>query len=218
MNLTDGIILFLVVLSAIFGYRKNLFRNFFDFMAVLLSLAISTHYYGTFAEIVVKIPGISHIIGFINSTIISRLSALDTETKFTLDSLKQVGLGDDFAIFFEKGSFFREKSELVFSELSLGMVTNVLALVLLFVISLFIVHFISGLAENANRMPGLMGVDRFGGTIFAVLRGFTYGLVVALIVYNLAGFFNSGLVYDLYHKSSIATMYYESGIMKAIMW
>ena len=152
MNLTDGIILFLVLVSVIFGYRKNLFRNFFDFLAVLLSLAISTHWYGTFAGIVVKIPGISHLMNFINSTIISRLSALDNETSFTLEGLKQVGLGEDFAIFFERGSFFNEKSEIVFSELSLGMLTNVVSLVILFVLSLFIIHFISGLVENANRI------------------------------------------------------------------
>lgn len=218
MNLTDGLILFLVVLSAIFGYRKNLLRNFFDFLAVLMSLYISSHFYGTFAGIVVKIPGISHVMNFLNNTIITKLTALDKETTFTLEGIKKVGLGEGFGTFFEKGSFFREKSELVFSELSLGMVSNVLSLVFLFILSLFVIHFISGLVENANRMPGLMGIDRLGGMIFAVLRGFTYGMILALIVYNLAGFFNSGLVYDLFHKSSIATMYYDSGLMKAILW
>ena len=67
-------------------------------------------------------------------------------------------------------------------------------------------------------MAGLMGIERLGGLIFTILRGFSYGLVVAIIVHNLAGFFNSGLVYDLYHQSNLATLFYDSGLLQAIIW
>lgn len=218
MNLADGIILFFVVLSIIFGYRKNLMRNFFDFLAVIISLYVSSHFFGAFANVVVKVPGMSHLMRFISGTVISKLQALDSETSFTLQGLKDLGLSQDFGTFFERGSFFTQKSELVFSELSLALVTNVAAIVLLFVASLFIIHFIGSFFENINKMSGLMGMERLGGLVFSTLRGLSYGLVVALIVHNLAGFFNSGLVYDLYHQSSFATMFYDSGLLKAILW
>lgn len=218
MNLADGIIIFLVVLSMIFGYRKNLIRNFFDFLAVLLSIYVSSHYFGSFASVVVKVPGISHLIGFISKTFITKLEILDTETLFTLQAMQDMDLGKDFGVFFERGSFFREKSELVFSELSLALVSNVAAIVLLFLLTLFIVRFLGSFVENINKMAGLMGIERLGGLVFSSLRGFTYGLIVALIIHNVAGFFNSGLVYNLYHQSSFATMFYDSGILEAIIW
>lgn len=218
MNLADGLILTLVVLSVLFGYRKNLIRNFFDFLGVLVSLFVASHFFGEFAAFVVKVPGMSHLMGFINSTIISRLETLDTETSFTLQGMKELGLGQDFGAFFERGSFFTEKSELVFSELSLALVTNVAALVILFVISLFVINFLGSLLENSNGMAGFMGIERMGSLVFTVLRGFSYGLVVALIVHNLAGFFNSGMIYDLYHQSNFATLFYESGLIQAIIW
>lgn len=218
MNLADGIIIFLVVLSMIFGYRKNLIRNFFDFLAVLLSIYVSSHYFGSFASMVVKVPGISHLIGFISKTFITKLEILDTETLFTLQAMQDMDLGKDFGVFFERGSFFREKSELVFSELSLALVSNVAAIVLLFLLTLFIVRFLGSFVENINKMAGLMGIERLGGLVFSSLRGFTYGLIVALIIHNVAGFFNSGLVYNLYHQSSFATMFYDSGILEAIIW
>lgn len=218
MNLADGIIIFLVVLSMIFGYRKNLIRNFFDFLAVLLSIYVSSHYFGSFASVVVKVPGISHLIGFISKTVITKLEILDTETLFTLQAMQDMDLGKDFGVFFERGSFFREKSELVFSELSLALVSNVAAIVLLFLLTLFIVRFLGSFVENINKMAGLMGIERLGGLVFSSLRGFTYGLIVALIIHNVAGFFNSGLVYNLYHQSSFATMFYDSGILEAIIW
>ena len=218
MNLADGIILLLVLLSVLFGYRKNLIRNFFDFLSVIVSLFIASHYFGSFASIVVKVPGMSHLMSFINGTIISKLESLDTETSFTLQGMKALGLGNDFGTFFERGSFFTEKSELVFSELSLALVTNVAAIVILFVLSLFIINFLGSLLENSNRMAGLMGIERLGSLIFTILRGFSYGLVVAIIVHNMASFFNSGLVYDLYHQSNLATLFYDSGLLKAIIW
>lgn len=202
----------------IFGYRKNLIRNFFDFLAVLLSIYVSSHYFGSFASVVVKVPGISHLIGFISKTFITKLEILDTETLFTLQAMQDMDLGKDFGVFFERGSFFREKSELVFSELSLALVSNVAAIVLLFLLTLFIVRFLGSFVENINKMAGLMGIERLGGLVFSSLRGFTYGLIVALIIHNVAGFFNSGLVYNLYHQSSFATMFYDSGILEAIIW
>ncbi len=218
MNLADGIILFLVALSVLFGYRKNLIRNFFDFLAVLASLFIASHYFGSFANLVFKVPGIKQILGFISETVISKLESLDTETIFTLQGMKDLNLGQDFGTFFERGSFFTEKSELVFSELSLALVTNMAAMVILFVGSLFLIKLLGSIFENTNRMAGFMGIERLGGLIFSVLRGFTYGLVVAIIVHNLAGFFNSGLIYDLYHQSTLATLFYDSGILGAIIW
>ncbi|NLY36874.1 MAG: hypothetical protein GX046_06545 [Tissierellia bacterium] len=218
MNLADGIILFMVALSVLFGYRKNLIRNFFDFLAVIVSLYISSHFFGAFASFVVTVPGVSHLMKFISGTIISKLQSLDSETVFTLQGMKDLNLGQDFGAFFERGSFFTEKSELVFSELSLALVSNVAAIVLLFIASLFVIHLIGSFFENTNKMAGLMGIERLGGLVFSTLRGLSYGLVVALIVHNLAGFFNSGLVYDLYHQSSFATMFYDSGLLKALIW
>lgn len=213
MNITDLFIIILIGITMLLGYRKNLFRNFFDFLSLWLSLIVSFRYFGDFAEIVEKIPGISHLLEFLRTNLFTRLDVLDEEAQFTLQELKDLGMSEEFNYFFEQGSFFREKSRLVFSELSLGLVTNVLAIILLVVLTLVVVRLLSSFFENSHRMAGLTNVDRAGGLIFSFLKAMVYAAVIAVVVKNIAMFFNSGLLYDMFHESAFAQFFYDSGIL-----
>ncbi|HHX04157.1 MAG TPA: hypothetical protein GX733_07715 [Tissierellia bacterium] len=211
MNITDLLILAITAVTLLLAYRKNLFRNFFDFVSLWAALHIGFRYFGEFAVRVEKLPGISHLIDFLKSSLFSKLDTLDEEAKFTLQELKNLNMSDEFNYFFEQGSFFKDKDQIVFSELSLGLVSNVLAIIILVVITLIVVRLLSSFFENSHRMAGLTSVDRVGGLVFSFLKAMVYAAVIVVVAKNIAMFFNSGILYDIYHKSSFASFFYENG-------
>ncbi len=211
MNITDLLILALIAVTLLLAYRKNLFRNFFDFISLGGALFVGFRYFGEFAVRVEKLPGVSHLLDFLRNSLFSKLDTLDEEAQFTLQELKNLKMSDEFNYFFEQGSFFKEKDQIVFSELSLGLVSNVLAIILLVVGTLIIVRLLSAVFENSHRMAGLTSVDRLGGLVFSFLKAMIYAAVIVVVAKNIAMFFNSGLLYDIYHESSFAAFFYENG-------
>ncbi|MDI9471833.1 MAG: hypothetical protein GX260_01025 [Tissierellia bacterium] len=211
MNITDLIILAITAVTLLLAYRKNLFRNFFDFLSLWAALHIGFRHFGAFAVRVEKMPGVSHLLDFLRNSLFSKLDTLDEEAQFTLQELKNLNMSDEFNYFFEQGSFFQEKDQIVFSELSLGLVSNVLAIILLIIFTLIVVRLISSLFENSHRMAGLTTVDRAGGLVFSFLKAMVYAAVIVVTAKNIAMFFNSGILYDIYHKSLFAKFFYDYG-------
>lgn len=206
------LILVIIILTVLSGYRKNLFRNFFDFLSLFLAFVISLRHFGTFASFVGNLPGIKQVLALLQDKVLSQLSSMDSETVFNMAKLRELNMASEFNYFFEHGSFFKKKDTIVFSELSIGLVTNVLAIVILFTLTLFIVRLIGSFIENSNRMAGLTLIDRSGGMVFSLLKSFIYAAIIALVLQNIASFYNSGFLYDLYHKSALAKFFYEGGV------
>lgn len=216
MNITDLFALILIVLTVFLGYRKNLFRNFFDFFSLLLGLMVAFKNYGRFAQIVEGLPGIKQLLSTLK-VFLGEKAGFDQDLTFTLESLQEMDFTKEYNFFFENGSFFRNQREILFSDLAIGLVTNVLAIILLFLGTTFVIRLIGGLIENSNKMAGLTVVDRAGGMIFSFLKALVYVAIVAVLVHNIAGFFNSGLLYDLYHESRFAQFIYDSGLIDTLI-
>lgn len=213
MNVTDLMILVIIALTVIIGYRKNLFRNSTEFFSLAISLWVSFRYYGGFASIVEKLPGIKGFFNLFQKLLLSKLESFDKEINFTLEGLQRTGMSKEFNFFFKNGSFFKQKDTIVFSELTTGLILNVLSIIILFMLCIFIIRFLSSLYENSSRMPGAIPVERFGGVLFSFLKGLIYAAVIALVVSNISVFFNSGALYDLFYKSKIAMYLYDSGFV-----
>lgn len=216
MNITDLLVLVLIVLTVFLGYRKNLFRNFFDFFSLLLGLMVAFKNYGRFAQTVENLPGIKQLLATLK-VFLGEKAGFDQDLSFTLESLQEMDFTKEYNFFFENGSFFRDQREILFSDLSIGLVTNVLAIILLFLGTTFVIRLLGSLIENSNKMAGLTAVDRAGGMIFSFLKALIYAAVIAVVVHNIAGFFNSGILYDLFHESAFAKFFYESGLIDKII-
>lgn len=213
MNIVDLLIIVIIALTVFLGYRKNLFRNFFDFISLLGAFFVSLRFYGSFATKLETLPVSRQFIDFINDNIIQRLSSFDAETKFTLDGFRSLEVSESFNFFFEQGNFFEKSNQITFTELSKGLLTNVMALVLLFILSLIVIRFIGSLVERVNKMAGLTITDRIGGVLFSFLKAMIYAGIIAVIVNNISAFFNAGILYDLYHESKFATFFFDSGLL-----
>lgn len=216
MNITDLFVMILIVLTVFLGYRKNLFRNFFDFISLLLGLMVAFKNYGRFAETVEGLPGIKQLLAALK-VFLGEKAGFDQDLSFTLESLQEMDFTKEYNFFFENGSFFRNQREILFSDLAIGLVTNVLAIILLFLVTTFVVRLVGSLIENSNKMAGLTSVDRAGGMIFSFLKAMIYAAVVAVVVHNIASFFNSGLLYELFHDSAFAQFFYDSGLIDRII-
>lgn len=216
MNITDLFALIVIALTVFLGYRKNLFRNFFDFLSLLLGLMVAFKNYGRFAQIVEDLPGVKQLLASLKN-FLGEKAGFDQDLSFTLESLQEMDFTKEYNFFFENGSFFRNQREILFSDLSVGLVTNVAAIILLFLGTTFVIRIVGGLIENSNKMAGLTVVDRAGGMVFSFLKAMVYVAVVAVVAHNVAGFFNSGLLYDLFYESQFARFIYDSGLIDTII-
>lgn len=216
MNITDLIIILLMALTVFLGYRKNLFRNFFDFFSLIAGFVVAFKFYGTFANVVEGLPGVKQALAKIRDLLVDKLQ-FDNDVTFKMADINKMNVTEEYKSFFSNGSFFKRSEEIVFSDFSISLVTNVLAIILLFLITLFLVRFIGSFIENSNKMAGLTFIDRGGGVIFSFLKSLIYAGVLAVVVHNISMYFNSGILYDLYNGSSIAKFLFESGLIGKII-
>ncbi len=213
MSSTDILILVIIVFTILIGYRKSLFRNVSEFFSLAISLWVSFNYFGKFAASINKVSVFRSFFGFLNRIVFSKLSSFDEEIRFTLNELENTGMTKEFNLFFKNGTFFKEKGSLVFTELSQALVLNVLAIIILFVLTLLISRFVFSFFENTNRMPGAISIERVGGVVFSLLKGLIYGAIIALLVSNVAVFFKTGPLHDLFYSSKISLYLYNSGFV-----
>lgn len=213
MNSMDILAILIIVFVVIIGYRKNLINSFVDWLSIAGSLFISLRFFGSFTKVVRNTPIVSDILKVINDNIIVKIAEFDKEVTLTLDSFKTMKLSKEFIYFFKKSDIFKSKTEVPISELSLGLVINVGSIVLLFVICVFIFKFLIRFLDDSTNMAGLTTINKGGSAVFSILRSFVYISIIAIIVFNISIFFNSGFFYDLYHKSAILKAFYSSNLI-----
>ncbi|PID82416.1 MAG: hypothetical protein CSB16_01575 [Clostridiales bacterium] len=213
MSSTDIFILVIIIFTMLIGYRKSLFRNVSEFFTLAISLWVAFNFFGKFAGSLNKISAFRSFFAFLNRIIFSKLTSFDEEINFTLKELENTGMTKEFNLFFKNGTFFKEKGSLVFTELSQALVLNVLSIVILFVLTMLVLKFVFSFFENTSRMPGAINIERVGGIVFSLLKGLLYGAIIALVVSNIAVFFKTGPMHDLFYNSKISLYLYNSGFV-----
>ncbi len=214
MNSVDLIIIVVVLITVFLGYRKSFIKSFSDWVGLSISLWITFHFFGSFTKLVEKIPGINSIVGMIDKSLLSKLSSLDKEMDFSIEAFKKMDFSKTLIYFFERSSMFSVKEKITFSELSIGLFTNMISIVLLFILSAFILRAISNSFEYVNKMAGFTSYEKLGSILFSFMKSLVYATLIAFIVYNISAFFNSGVFYDAYHSSVFAKMLYNNGLIE----
>ncbi len=161
-----------------------------------------------------KFPGINSILEMINVNVLSKLSSLDNEMEFSINSFKNMDFSKSVIYFFQKSSIFSASEKITFSELSMGLFINMVSVVVLFIITTFIFRTIFNSLDYMNKMAGLSTYEKFGSMLFSFMKSLVYATLIAFIVYNISVFFNSGALYDAYHSSTFAKLLYNNGLIE----
>lgn len=216
MRIVDLIILIVVLITMLKAYRKPIMQCFLEWTTLVAGLWITLHNFGRFTRFVIKLPGINKILTLINENLLDKFTSIDSETTFTIAGFKEMKFSKEFIYFFEKSSIFANKPEVTFSELSLGLLINVISLILLFFIITFILKIIIGFIDDRTQMVGFNGIEKSGSVLFGFLKALIYAALIAMIVYNISTFFNAGFLFDEYHKSVFAKLIYDSGLIEML--
>ncbi len=214
MNNVDFIIIVIILITVFLGYRKSFVKSFTDWVGLSISLWITLHFYGSFTKTIEKIPGLSSIINLINVNLLSKLSSLDKEMDFSIQSFQQMNFSKSLIYFFEKSSLFESSPKITFSQLSIGLFTNMISIIILFILSSFILRAIFNSFEYINKIAGFNGFQKTGSMLFAFMKSLVYATLIAFLVYNVSVFFNSGVFYDAYHSSTLAKLLYNNGLIE----
>ncbi len=214
MNNVDLIIIFVIVITVLLGYRKSFVRSFTDWVSVSVSLWFTLHNFGGFTKFIDKIPGINSIVNLIDVNLLSKLSSLDKEMDFSISSFENMNFSKTLLYFFKKSSLFSTSESVTFSQLSIGLFKNMISVIVLFIICSFILKAIFGSFEYVNKMAGFNTYQRAGSILFSFLKSIVYVTLIAFLVFNIASFFNSGILYDAYHSSTLAKILYNNGLIE----
>ncbi len=214
MNSVDLIIIAVILVTVFLGYRKSFIKSFSEWIGLSISLWITLHFFGSFTKFVEKIPGVKPIINMIDTTLLSKLSSLDKEMDFSIEAFKQMDFSKTVIYFFERSSMFSVKEKITFGELSIGLFTNMISIVLLFILTAFVLKAIFNSFDYINKMAGFTSYEKLGSILFSFMKSLVYATLIAFIVYNISVFFNSGVLYDAYHSSALAKLLYSDGLIE----
>lgn len=214
MNLVD---LFIIVIIGIFtyiGYKKSFISSFTDWAGIGISLWITLHFYGMFAGVVRRLPGIKQIVIILKDSVLSKFNGADNEIKFNIASFTKMKLSKTMIYFFEKSDIFNGKDVINFTELSIGLFVNVLSIIILFFVTSIILKYILSYFDNYNIMAGFSLYQKLGSTLFGFMKSLIYATLIVFIVYNASTFFNSGAIYNMYHNSLLSKLLYSNGVIE----
>ncbi len=214
MNSIDLIMIVIVLLTVFLGYRKSFMKSFVEWISLSMSLWITLHFFGNFANVVAKLPGVSSITGLLNDALLSKFASLDQELDFSIASFEKMNFSKSLMYFFKNSNIFKGAGKTTFGELSIGLFVNVLSIILLFIITTFILRAIFNSFEYLNKMAGFNHFQKVGAVLFSFLKSLVYVTLIAFIVYNISVFFNSGIFYDAYHSSIFAKLLYNNGLIE----
>ncbi len=216
MKFVDILVLLIIVFTVLRAYRKTLGKNARDWASLAFSIWFTLRTYGKLSVIIAKLPIISNILGFINKNILVKIADIDNEVVYNFSKLKAMNLSKEFNYFFEKSSIFRNKQDIPFTEFSMGLAVNVASIIIIFLVTVLVIRLLFSTFDNVNSFAGTTSIEKPAGMLFGFLKSLVYVMIIAIIVHSLSTYYNSGLLYDQYHKSIIVKTLYESNLLSFI--
>ncbi len=230
MNLSDVVVVVLILIFAFLGLKTGLFMSIFKIGSFLISIWISIKFYPKVADLLMKTKLFDSIKnGIFNSFLEhkeSLLAGVDEQinqisAETAVENLPLPGfLKDNIAKNMPSlGNIIDVNNiiESISTELS-KIVIYIISMILLFIviriILLILKHFIKGIA----KLPVLKQFDKLGGFIFGVAEGVlvVYIVLAILTIFNAVPSFKQ--VYDSIAASKIAKIFYENNFILNLMF
>ena len=184
MNVLDVILIAVVVLGAIFGYKRGLVHTIYRFVSFALALILASRLYPIVADFLKD--------SFVYDSIRNRVGRSDDNMPAVLE-LFRVRAVEDYI-----------------SGAVTNMAINIISLLIVFFLVLIVLYFAGKLLNIVNWIPVVRSFNRAGGFLVGVLLG---AGVVWLCVLVISVFFitRNDALSELVQGSTLVNWMYENG-------
>ena len=191
----DLIIIGIIILSVYLAYRKGLISLALGLVSFVIAIVITVILYKPVANLVINVTAIDETIENAIYEQANGMTKQDNETaQFIVDAAKD------------------ELLPQTARTLSVNIVTGGVFLVL-FLAAKIALRFVSALANLIAKLPIIKQVNKLGGVIYGLLRGFLI-VYIALLVISVVGTINpNNSVHTEIEKSFIGKAMYENNIL-----
>lgn len=193
--LVDLIIIGIVILSVFLAYRKGLISLALGLVSFIIAILITTILYKPVSNLVINVTAIDETI---ENTIYEKAN----------DAMKQEDETSQFIVDAAKEELLPQTARTI----AVNIVTGGVFLVL-FLATKIALRFVSALASLVAKLPIIKQVNKLGGVIYGLLRGFLI-VYVALLIISVVGTINpNSTVHKELEKSYLGKTMYENNIL-----
>ena len=191
----DLIIIAVILLSVFLAYRKGLILLAVGLVSFLIAIVVTVVLYRPIANLVINVTGIDEAI---------ENSIYEQANDMLKQDNEQVGMIVDAA----KNEMLPQTAR----TLAVNIVTGGVFLVLFVAVKVALI-FVKSLAKLVAKLPIIKQLDKTGGIIYGLLRGFLI-VYVALFMISIAGNINpNNSVHKEVENSSLGKVMYENNIL-----
>ena len=202
--LLDLMILAILIISTIIGYKRGLINVVFNLCAFLVALILTFILYKPVANFLVENTEIDDKI---ESVIIENgiISVEDNSDNVATNYINQylpdgvTDITDDII----------EETATVVAQKIVGIIAF---LILLIVIRLLLI-FVRGLVNGIASLPIIKQFNELGGLIYGIFIGFVWIFIILAVLFFVVSINNNGIIQDAVNSSFIAKFLYENNII-----
>ena len=211
MNIADAILLLIVVLSVVLGYRQGFFKTLTGFLSVLLSLVISISIY-------------PHVFGYLKDTpiyetVFSSVESVVRPAEDNTDDLNEYGVfqlnlpNELIAALNESIDTKTENITVAIVQNITDSAINILSILLSFLAVRLVLFLMTLIGGFIRKMP----IIGFGDGLLGALFGFLRGLAILYILLLIVTFFSSlspeNSISKVVKNSEVARVLYHNNIV-----
>lgn len=200
--LLDLIIVAIIGLSALAGYKKGLIKVAFKLLSFILAIVISIMIYKPISDFIINRTPIDDTI---EATIAERLNASDTTSE---------EINNFVSNYF---SNIKNASTAVIADTISNTIINVAVIIIVFIIANIILILFKFIGDLIGKLPLLKEVNNIGGLLYGILRGFVIIYILFAVLSIISPLANINGLLTLINKSIIANIMYNNNIIFMIL-
>lgn len=205
--LMDIVLVAILVLNVIIGYKKGLINVIFNICAFLLAIVITIILYKPVSNIIIENTNIKENI---KSTIINNNpnEATKEEKTNTNDIQKYIentvqGVADDA----------KEKATETVAETIAIKVVEIITCIILFILTRIILILLKFVTETIANLPLIKQFNEIGGLVYGVIKGLIIIYILLTILFLVVSINGNGAIANSIEESNITKFLYNNNII-----
>ncbi|MCI9063634.1 MAG: CvpA family protein [Clostridia bacterium] len=203
----DLIIIAIILLSTLIGYKKGLINVIFNLCAFLVALVITLVLYKPVTNWVIE-----------NTEFDNQIENIIIENGVT-DNTDNVEINEYLDKYVSK-TIKDTKNDIVKSTSTIiaEKIVQIFVVMGLLIITRILLSITKGLANGIASLPIIKQCNELGGLVYGILRGFVLVYIVLAIFFLVISVNNTGNIANTINSSFIAKMLYENNILLKIIF
>ena len=205
--LMDIILIAILVLNVIIGYKKGLINVIFNICAFLFAIVITIILYKPVSNIIIENTNIKENI---KTTIMNnnKNEATKEDSKDTNDIQKYIentvqGVADDA----------KEKATETVAETIAIKVVEIITCIILFILTRIILILLKFVTETIANLPLIKQFNEIGGLVYGVIKGLIIIYILLTILFLVISINGNGTIANSIEESNITKFFYNNNII-----